>query len=317
MSKVTELLDIHPGNLCFTFEPSKPMHCLIHLTNKSVDQRVAFRCQASRESEALFHDLADFVGILPPDSTSTFLVRLKSRQQLPLKKDVPHLTLESCVAAEEDKEDVGTIFGTRNQQIEGVKLKVTVREDEVDTIFNKAGEGTKELTLTAPVINSTLLEWVSETKMVLPMTEPSIDQGDLLDVHVLYQLISLDKNDKMINCILQLTSRTKHDVAFKCVPSNSHSCLYSLDHIKGILPSGSTNNFVLLTKKMKYLPDNRDALSIVLKTRVSVKEMDSNEDISSQDPRHEIPLMAIYDNKVRFLVSSLIFSELAATTKLN
>jgi len=101
--KITGSLVVHPSQLTFTFHPNKIMSCLLHLTNKSYDDYIAFQSLPG-------HEIQKLSGILPPDSTSTYLVQLQS--PLPPNMDVFPFILESCVVPEEEEneEDVDKIL---------------------------------------------------------------------------------------------------------------------------------------------------------------------------------------------------------------
>ncbi|KAJ1273754.1 hypothetical protein BS78_05G008200 [Paspalum vaginatum] len=131
----TDLLVIHPRQLRFTLDPSeKWMHCLLHITNDTDDERVAFRLLPGKESPGYYnldHSYyytigTEVSGILPPNTTWTYLVRLLKPQQEPLAN--MDMILRSCVALE-GEDDVDAIFQRaieEKQEIDETTLKAIV-----------------------------------------------------------------------------------------------------------------------------------------------------------------------------------------------
>ncbi|WVZ54881.1 hypothetical protein U9M48_005623 [Paspalum notatum var. saurae] len=129
----TDLLVIHPRQLRFTLHPNEYwMHCLLHITNDTDDERVAFRLLPGNESPGYYYDYYNYYpieagvsGILPPNTTWTYLVRLQPQQEPLANMD---MILRSCEALE-GEDDVDNIFQRaieEKQEIDETTLKAIV-----------------------------------------------------------------------------------------------------------------------------------------------------------------------------------------------
>ncbi|XVE82043.1 hypothetical protein DITRI_Ditri15bG0115100 [Diplodiscus trichospermus] len=75
----SELLEIHPQELKFTFELKKPSSCLIQLTNKT-DQYVAFKVKTTSPKK---YCVRPNTGIVKPKSVSDFTVIMQAQRVSP------------------------------------------------------------------------------------------------------------------------------------------------------------------------------------------------------------------------------------------
>ncbi|KAK8613072.1 hypothetical protein V6N13_104394 [Hibiscus sabdariffa] len=135
----SELLEIHPQELNFTFELKKQSSCLIQLTNHS-DQYVAFKVKTTSPKK---YYVRPNTGIVKPKSTYDFTVTMQAQIVTP-----PHLTckdkflIQSTViplrTAEEDV--TSNMFSKESgRHIEEKKLKVSLtspQQSHVLTIIN-------------------------------------------------------------------------------------------------------------------------------------------------------------------------------------
>ncbi|EMS65055.1 Putative coatomer subunit beta'-3 [Triticum urartu] len=85
----SKLLDIHPPELWFTFEPNKLIPCSLYLTNNT-DEYVPFKLM---EKSMLMHKRRLFLslplyGIVPPGSAYILVVTTDKRENLPEERDV-------------------------------------------------------------------------------------------------------------------------------------------------------------------------------------------------------------------------------------
>ncbi|KAF7026823.1 hypothetical protein CFC21_038915 [Triticum aestivum] len=89
MVKDTELINVHPLQLLFSFRSNKSISCPFHVTNNTDDQHVSVRCVPKHEGATpRYYDLNLLGGTLPPRSTHTFVVTMKQVHQLPADMDV-------------------------------------------------------------------------------------------------------------------------------------------------------------------------------------------------------------------------------------
>ncbi|XP_014753861.2 uncharacterized protein LOC104582992 isoform X2 [Brachypodium distachyon] len=198
-------------------------HGLLHLTNTSDDQLVAFRCldHFSGKSTQLFNranrgstwqlqgilppdststqlfnranrgSTWQLQGILPPDSTSTYLIKLEGKP--------PSFKIQSCAASQEEEAE-DSFCNRAENEIEDATLELDggVSEwkpiqpgtkEEFDeffaTIFRGDSKYLYELTLKAIVSDPADGTMTSETKLKSLVTETSTDQSDLLDIYPL------------------------------------------------------------------------------------------------------------------------------------
>ncbi|KAM0929200.1 hypothetical protein ACQ4PT_001775 [Festuca glaucescens] len=91
----SELLDIHPPELRFTFEPNKLIPCSLHLTN-SADWHVAFKLkEKSRLIDKRCFLSLPLYGIVPPRSTYTLVVTTDKRKNIPEERNVDFILQNS------------------------------------------------------------------------------------------------------------------------------------------------------------------------------------------------------------------------------
>ncbi|XWS53680.1 hypothetical protein CRYUN_Cryun10bG0021300 [Craigia yunnanensis] len=120
----SELLEIHPQELKFTFELKKPSSCLIQLTNKT-DQYVAFKVKTTSPKK---YCVRPNTGIVKPKSASNFTVTMQAQRVAPpdlMCKDkfliqstvVPFGTAEEDITSDMFSKESG-------KHIEKKKLKV-------------------------------------------------------------------------------------------------------------------------------------------------------------------------------------------------
>jgi hypothetical protein len=97
--KDTELVDVHPLQLHFTFRPNKFISCPFHVTNNMDDQHVSVRCVPKHEEATCYYyaRLRRIVGVVPPRSTHTFVVTMKEVQQPPANMDVLDIVVETIL----------------------------------------------------------------------------------------------------------------------------------------------------------------------------------------------------------------------------
>ncbi|VAH55597.1 unnamed protein product [Triticum turgidum subsp. durum] len=89
MVKDTELINVHPLQLLFSFRSNKSISCPFHVTNNMDDQHVSVRCVPKHEEATPhYYDLNLLGGTVPPRSTHTFVVTMKQVEQPPANMDV-------------------------------------------------------------------------------------------------------------------------------------------------------------------------------------------------------------------------------------
>ena len=89
MVKDTELINVHPLQLLFSFRSNKSISCPFHVTNNTDDQHVSVRCVPKHEEATPhYYDLNLLGGTVPPRSTHTFVVTMKQVEQPPANMDV-------------------------------------------------------------------------------------------------------------------------------------------------------------------------------------------------------------------------------------
>lgn len=95
----SELLGVHPLQLCFSFQPDKLVSCPLQVTNNTADQHVAFRC-FPKTLHSYYDQLFCLRDILPPRSRCTYIVTMEKQQKPPTNMDALVVILKSCVAHE-------------------------------------------------------------------------------------------------------------------------------------------------------------------------------------------------------------------------
>ncbi|XP_022761207.1 vesicle-associated protein 2-2-like [Durio zibethinus] len=120
----SELLEIHPQELRFTFELKKPSSCLIQLTNKT-DQYVAFKVKTTSPKK---YCVRPNTGIVKPKSASDFTVTMQAQRVAPpdlMCKD-KFLIQSAVVPSGTSEEDItSNMFSKESgKHIEEKKLKV-------------------------------------------------------------------------------------------------------------------------------------------------------------------------------------------------
>lgn len=167
MSTGIGLLDVHPLQIGFPFEPNKLISCLLRLTNNTDDHHLAVRFLPKKQGSFIFEQLGRKLrGIVPPRSTHTYVVTMRQQQLPPVDTDALAMILESCVAPKgiwgvanyfsvEVIEEIGG--EVREAQLKQVLLAIAKSRDvlplEKDSIFEQAREESGsnklyELTLT-------------------------------------------------------------------------------------------------------------------------------------------------------------------------
>ncbi|XP_037408793.1 uncharacterized protein LOC119270845 [Triticum dicoccoides] len=156
MVKDTELIDVYPLQLHFSFRPNKFISCPFHVTNNMDDQHVSVRCVPKLPEAG--HYLSDIFGIVPPRSTHTFVVRMKEVQEPPANMDLLDIVVE-------------TILG-----------KVLSSDDRFETYFKDAREensrGFREVALKA--VCATMRE---KTKSEVILHDGDYNRLRSMDVH--------------------------------------------------------------------------------------------------------------------------------------
>ncbi|KAM3345632.1 hypothetical protein ACQJBY_020235 [Aegilops geniculata] len=95
MVKDTELIDVHPLQLHFSFRPNKFISCPFHVTNNMDSQHVSVRCVPKFPEAGCY--LRNVFGVVPPRSTHTFVVTMKEKQQPPANMDVLDIVVETIL----------------------------------------------------------------------------------------------------------------------------------------------------------------------------------------------------------------------------
>ncbi|KAE8660121.1 Vesicle-associated protein 1-3 [Hibiscus syriacus] len=119
----SELLEIHPQQLNFTFELKKQSSCLIQLTNNT-DQYVAFKVKTTSPKK---YCVRPNTGIVKPKSTYDFTVTMQAQSVAPpdlMCKD-KFLIQSTVIPLGTAEEDISNIFSKESgRDIEEKKLKV-------------------------------------------------------------------------------------------------------------------------------------------------------------------------------------------------
>ena len=97
-----ELLDVHPTELFFPFEPKKFISCSLQISNKG-DDRVAFRLLA--KSSRRYLTKLPLCGVVPPRCTYTLALTMLKHPQPPPSNSDDFFTLQSIELRDLDLED--------------------------------------------------------------------------------------------------------------------------------------------------------------------------------------------------------------------
>lgn len=81
ISTESELLDVHPLQLRFSFQPNKLVSCPLHVTNNTDDHHVAFRC-FPKIPQSYYDQLFWLRGIVLPRSSCTYIVTMEEQEKL-------------------------------------------------------------------------------------------------------------------------------------------------------------------------------------------------------------------------------------------
>lgn len=138
------LLEVHPQELKFVFELNKQSSCSIQLTNNSFDH-VAFKVKTTSPKK---YCVRPKVGIIEPNSTSEFTVRMQEQTMAPtdmLCKD-KFLIQSIVVPADTTDEDItsGLFAKDGEKYIEEQKLVVTFVSPSSSPVFSPIDESVKE-----------------------------------------------------------------------------------------------------------------------------------------------------------------------------
>ncbi|XP_037410817.1 uncharacterized protein LOC119274251 isoform X2 [Triticum dicoccoides] len=99
MVKDTKLIEVHPLQLHFSFRPNKFISCPFHVTNNMNDQCVSVRCVPKHKEATPYYyaRVSRIVGVVPPRSTHTFVVKMKQVEQPPANMAVLDMVVETIV----------------------------------------------------------------------------------------------------------------------------------------------------------------------------------------------------------------------------
>ncbi|CAK9328324.1 unnamed protein product [Citrullus colocynthis] len=140
----TRLLEIHPRELKFIFELNKHSLCSIQLTNNTLDH-VAFKVKITSPKK---YYVRPKVGIIEPNSTREFTVRMQAQKLAPpdmLCKD-KFLIQSTVVPADTADEDItSSLFSKEGgKYIEEQKLGVTLVSPPISPVFSPVDEAKRE-----------------------------------------------------------------------------------------------------------------------------------------------------------------------------
>lgn len=140
----TRLLEIHPRELKFIFELNKHSLCSIQLTNNTLDH-VAFKVKITSPKK---YYVRPKVGIIEPNSTREFTVRMQAQKLAPpdmLCKD-KFLIQSTVVPADTTDEDItSSLFSKEGgKYIEEQKLGVTLVSPPISQVFSPVDEAKRE-----------------------------------------------------------------------------------------------------------------------------------------------------------------------------
>ncbi|XP_044974302.1 uncharacterized protein LOC123442352 isoform X3 [Hordeum vulgare subsp. vulgare] len=109
----TNLIDVHPLQLHFSFRPNKCISCLFHVTNNMNDQHVLVRCVPKHEEATprYYACRSRITGVVPPRSTHTFVVTMVEQEQPPAITDVLDMVVET-ILGEVKLPSLGDLYDT-------------------------------------------------------------------------------------------------------------------------------------------------------------------------------------------------------------
>ncbi|KAL0558399.1 hypothetical protein IC582_002963 [Cucumis melo] len=141
----TRLLEIHPRELKFIFELNKDSLCSIQLTNKTVDH-VAFKVKITSPKK---YFVRPKVGIIEPNSTRGFTVRMQGQQLAPpdmLCKDKFLIQSTVVPADTTDGDIISSLFVKEGgKYIEEQKLGVILVTPSISPVFTPVDEASNNL----------------------------------------------------------------------------------------------------------------------------------------------------------------------------
>uniref|UniRef100_A0A453MBQ1 Uncharacterized protein n=3 Tax=Aegilops tauschii subsp. strangulata TaxID=200361 RepID=A0A453MBQ1_AEGTS len=105
MVKDTELIDVHPLQLHFSFRPNKIISCPFHVTNNTDDQHVSVRCVPRLPgADRYYAYLGHVCSVVPPRSTHTIVVTMRQLQQPPDNMDMLDIVVETILGKDYQSE---------------------------------------------------------------------------------------------------------------------------------------------------------------------------------------------------------------------
>ncbi|KAE8779996.1 cysteine-rich receptor-like protein kinase 26 [Hordeum vulgare] len=95
----TNLIDVHPLQLHFSFRPNKCISCVFHVTNNMNDQHLSVRCVPKHEEATprYYACRSRIACVVPPRSTHTFVVTMVQQEQPPAIMDVLDMVVETIL----------------------------------------------------------------------------------------------------------------------------------------------------------------------------------------------------------------------------
>lgn len=246
ISSSNELLDVHPLELSFAFEPNKSISCSLHLTNNT-DAQVAFSLRDKSGAASSFFTNLRQNGVVDPRCTKTLNVE-KSKEACFSEERCFDLVLRSSIYWDKlflppyNKESLPSYFFE-----EGKELGHAVHEVTVKAVCSAISENTYE------------------------EIEGSEFEVPILDVSPLELQFILGRQEPIM-CSLHLTNKTDERVAFRLVSKSKNYYRQYLVKIPlcGIVPSRSTYTLILKLGEQTTKLENGKDQDLVLQSCIRV-----------------------------------------------
>ncbi|XP_042475101.1 vesicle-associated protein 1-2-like [Macadamia integrifolia] len=176
----TELLDIQPRELKFTFVPKRRISCTVQLVNDS-NQYVAFKVKTTSPKK---YCVQPNVGIVLPSSTCNFTVTMQAQREAPpdLQCKDKFLIQSTIVPFGTTEEDITPSMFTKDgfKHIEENKLKVVLVSPLPKDSFKHFEENKVKVVPVSPP-HSPVLQTINGTLKLDPAHEASIPRDQVLN----------------------------------------------------------------------------------------------------------------------------------------
>jgi hypothetical protein len=132
------ILDVHPLELCFRFEPNKVITCSVDLTNNT-EEKMAFGLRKKSKTKCFLRKLPMF-GVVDPRTTYSLVLIMDKHENLPRERNVD-IILQTSIYYESSSDTEACIEHFQNAE----RLGITVHQMTLKGVCALQGEATFEV----------------------------------------------------------------------------------------------------------------------------------------------------------------------------